>query len=53
MYAPEHAHHLARVIPGARSTAIPGMGHALPAAILPDLAAAILAHTAEVEREAA
>ena len=53
VYAPEHAHHLARVIPGARSTAIPGMGHALPAAILPDLAAAILAHTAEVEREAA
>jgi len=40
-----HANHLERVIPGARRVVVPRMGHALPAAVLPDLAAAILSHT--------
>lgn len=42
---PPHASHLAGLIGGARLVAIPGMGHALPAAVLPPLAEAILTHT--------
>ncbi|WP_354701750.1 Rhodomycin D methylesterase DauP [Paraconexibacter sp. AEG42_29] len=37
---------LAAAIPGARLVTIPGMGHALPAAVVPPLADAILGHTA-------
>lgn len=46
VYPPPHAEHLASIIPGARLVRIPGMGHALPAPVLPPLADAILAHTA-------
>jgi pimeloyl-ACP methyl ester carboxylesterase len=49
VFPPPHAEHLARTIPTARRVTIPLMGHALPAAILPDLADAILAHTTTVE----
>jgi pimeloyl-ACP methyl ester carboxylesterase len=48
VYPPPHAEHLARVIPSARRATIPRMGHALPDAILPELADAILAHTSAV-----
>jgi pimeloyl-ACP methyl ester carboxylesterase len=46
VYPPPHAEHIERVIPAARRVTISRMGHALPAAILPELAGAILAHTA-------
>jgi pimeloyl-ACP methyl ester carboxylesterase len=46
---PPHAEHLAKAIPTARRVTIPRMAHALPAAILPDLADAILAHTTTAE----
>jgi pimeloyl-ACP methyl ester carboxylesterase len=42
--------HLATTIRGARRVTIDRMGHALPAAILPELAGAILAHTAAAGR---
>jgi pimeloyl-ACP methyl ester carboxylesterase len=45
VFPPPHADHLARAIPTAHLTTIPGMGHALPAAIVPELADAILART--------
>jgi pimeloyl-ACP methyl ester carboxylesterase len=45
VFAPPHAEHLAAVIPTARLVSIPRMGHALPVAIVPALADAILAHT--------
>jgi pimeloyl-ACP methyl ester carboxylesterase len=48
VFAPPHAEHLALVIPTARLVTIPRMGHALPAAVLPALADAILTHTTEV-----
>jgi pimeloyl-ACP methyl ester carboxylesterase len=48
---PPHAAHLAAVIGSARLVTVPGMGHALPAAVLAPLADAILAHTAAVDRE--
>ena len=47
VFAPPSAQHLAAVIPTARLVTIPRMGHALPAAILPALADAILAQTAD------
>jgi pimeloyl-ACP methyl ester carboxylesterase len=46
VYASPHAEHLARVVPGAQLRVIPGMGHALPAPVLPAIADAILARTA-------
>ncbi|MQA98272.1 MAG: alpha/beta fold hydrolase [Streptosporangiales bacterium] len=45
---PPHASYLAGLIPTARLVAIPGMGHALPPAVLPPLAEAILTHTAPI-----
>jgi pimeloyl-ACP methyl ester carboxylesterase len=46
---PPHATYLARTIGGARLVTVPGMGHALPGAVLPSLAEAILAQTAEAD----
>jgi pimeloyl-ACP methyl ester carboxylesterase len=46
---PPHAEHLAKTIPTASRVTIPLMGHALPAAILPNLADVILAHTTTAE----
>ena len=46
---PPHAQHLADTIGGARLVTIPGMGHALPAAVVPRLADEILAHTAAAD----
>ncbi len=43
---PPHAAHLAGTIGSARLVTLRGMGHALPAAVVPALADAILAHTA-------
>ena len=43
---PPHAQYLAGTIGAARLVTIPGMGHALPAAVVPRLAEEILAHTA-------
>jgi pimeloyl-ACP methyl ester carboxylesterase len=45
VFPPPNAEHLARAIPTAQLVTIPRMGHALPAAILPALADAILAQT--------
>jgi pimeloyl-ACP methyl ester carboxylesterase len=42
---PPHAAHLARVIGSARLVTVPGMGHALPAAVVPRLAEVIARHT--------
>ncbi len=42
---PPHAAHLARLIPTARLITVPGMGHALSAAVVGPLGQAILAHT--------
>jgi pimeloyl-ACP methyl ester carboxylesterase len=49
VFPPAHAHRLAEVIPGARLLTVPGMGHALPSAVLEPLALAILTHTAQVD----
>jgi pimeloyl-ACP methyl ester carboxylesterase len=46
---PPHARFLAGSIAGARLVTVPGMGHALAAAVLPALAAEILAHTTAVD----
>ncbi|TRO62214.1 alpha/beta fold hydrolase [Streptomyces sp. IB201691-2A2] len=46
VFPPPHAQHIAQAIRGARLTEIPGMGHALPAGLLPALATAILSATA-------
>ncbi|MGR6964152.1 alpha/beta fold hydrolase [Geodermatophilus sp. URMC 61] len=48
---PPHAEHLAAVIGSARLRTVPGMGHALPAAVVALLADAILSHTAAVDAE--
>jgi pimeloyl-ACP methyl ester carboxylesterase len=48
---PPHAAHLAAVIGTARLVTVPGMGHALPAAVVPPLVDAILAHTSAVDGE--
>jgi pimeloyl-ACP methyl ester carboxylesterase len=53
VFAPPHAEHLAAAIPTARRVTIPRMGHALPAAIVPALADAILAHTTNLSHAAA
>ena len=47
VFPPPNAPHLAALIPAARLVTIPRMGHALPSALIPALADAILAHTAE------
>ncbi|GII87004.1 hydrolase [Sphaerisporangium siamense] len=44
---PGHGAVIAERIPGARLMIVPGMGHTLPPEVHEDLAAAILAHTAE------
>jgi pimeloyl-ACP methyl ester carboxylesterase len=49
VFPPPHAEHLERTIPTARRRTIPQMAHALPTAILPNLADAILAHTTAAE----
>ncbi|MEV5536186.1 alpha/beta hydrolase [Saccharopolyspora shandongensis] len=41
---PPHGRHLAGAIPRARLVEIPGMGHALPGAVLAPLAAEVRAH---------
>ena len=46
---PPHAAHLAAAIGSARLVTVPGMGHALPAAVLEPLAAAVLEHTAAAD----
>lgn len=46
---PPHAAYLADSIGGARLARIPGMGHALPAAVVPQLADLILEHTAAAD----
>lgn len=46
---PPHATHLAAAIRGASLTTIPGMGHALPPAVLAPLAEAILDHVDAVD----
>jgi pimeloyl-ACP methyl ester carboxylesterase len=48
---PPHAAHLADTIGGARLVTIPGMGHALPAAVVPRLAEVILAHTTAADAD--
>ncbi|MBE1593831.1 alpha/beta fold hydrolase [Nonomuraea angiospora] len=42
---PPHAARLARAIPGAALVTVPGLGHALPRAVVPSLAATITTHT--------
>jgi pimeloyl-ACP methyl ester carboxylesterase len=49
VFPPPNAEHLTTTIPTARRVTIPLMGHALPAAILPNLADAILGHTTAAE----
>ncbi|MFI5717658.1 alpha/beta fold hydrolase [Nocardia sp. NPDC051750] len=44
---PGHGAMIAEQIPGARLTIVAGMGHTLPAEVHEELAAAVLAHTAE------
>lgn len=51
VFPPPHAEHLASVIPTARLATVPTMGHALPAAILPALADAIIARTSAGVRQ--
>ncbi len=46
---PPHAAHLAAVIGSARLVTVPGLGHALPAAVVPARAGAIAGHTAAVD----
>ncbi|MGY1842602.1 alpha/beta fold hydrolase [Modestobacter sp. SYSU DS0875] len=46
---PPAARRIAEAIPGAHLVTVPGMGHALPSAVVPPLAAAVLAHTARVD----
>jgi pimeloyl-ACP methyl ester carboxylesterase len=53
VFAPPHAEHLAAAIPTARRVTIPRMGHALPAATVPALADAILAHTTNLSHAGA
>ncbi|MGA4851565.1 alpha/beta fold hydrolase [Streptomyces sp. G5(2025)] len=45
VFPPPHPQHLAQVVAGARLVEIPGMGHALPPAVLGPLTEAILGHT--------
>lgn len=45
VFPPPHPQHLAQCVRGASLVEIPGMGHALPPAVLGPLATAILGHT--------
>ncbi|MFF8790984.1 alpha/beta fold hydrolase [Streptomyces sp. NPDC015125] len=45
VFPPPHPQHLAQCIRGASFVEVPGMGHALPPAVLEPLATAILGHT--------
>ncbi|MFJ8677442.1 alpha/beta fold hydrolase [Streptomyces sp. NPDC093589] len=45
VFPPPHPQHLAQAVGNARVVEIPGMGHALPPAVLGPLTAAILTHT--------
>lgn len=49
VFPPAHARHMSQVIGNSRIVEIPAMGHALPLAVLPRLADAILAHTAQAD----
>lgn len=51
-YPPPNAEHLERVIGSARRVVVPGMGHALPGAVLGPFADALLAHLDAVDAEA-
>ncbi|MEW1957168.1 alpha/beta fold hydrolase [Kineococcus sp. NPDC059986] len=48
-YPPPTAQHLAAAVPGARLVRVPGMGHALPAAVLAPLADAVEEHLDAVD----
>lgn len=48
VFPPPNAAHVAGLVPGARLVMIPRLGHALPSALMPQLADAILAHTTAV-----
>ncbi|MEU5209813.1 alpha/beta fold hydrolase [Streptomyces sp. NPDC020742] len=48
VFPPPHPQHLAQCVNGARVVEIPGMGHALPPAVLKPLAHAVLAHTGAI-----
>ncbi|WP_329181522.1 alpha/beta fold hydrolase [Streptomyces decoyicus] len=48
VFPPPHPQHLAQCVRGASVVEIPGMGHALPPAVLEPLATAVLAHTGAV-----
>ncbi|MGX7762915.1 alpha/beta fold hydrolase [Streptomyces angustmyceticus] len=48
VFPPPHPQHLAQCVRGASLVEIPGMGHALPPAVLEPLATAILRHTGAV-----
>ncbi|GAA0529806.1 hydrolase [Saccharopolyspora subtropica] len=50
---PPHGQHLAELIPGARCTAIPGLGHALPSALHQPIITAITDHIGRFERSTA
>lgn len=50
---PPHAAHLARQIPGAELVTVPGMGHALPSAVLPQLTRTLLDFCTEADSRTA
>ncbi|WP_380169727.1 alpha/beta fold hydrolase [Jannaschia sp. R86511] len=47
---PPHGRHLAGLIPSATLVSVPGMGHALPGSVVPELVAAVTHHTLSVDR---
>ncbi|GAY08180.1 alpha/beta fold hydrolase [Pseudonocardia sp. N23] len=47
---PPHGEHLAAAIGGATLVTVPGLGHALPVAVVPELAEVLLVHTGAVGR---
>ncbi|WP_405785723.1 alpha/beta fold hydrolase [Streptomyces sp. NBC_01367] len=49
VFPPAHARHMSQVIGNSRIVEVPAMGHALPLAVLPQLADAILTHTAQAD----
>ncbi|WP_327380545.1 alpha/beta fold hydrolase [Streptomyces sp. NBC_01207] len=49
VFPPAHARHMSQVIGNSRIVEVPAMGHALPLAVLPRLADAILTHTAQAD----
>jgi pimeloyl-ACP methyl ester carboxylesterase len=46
LIAPSGGEHTAELIPGARLMLVPDMGHDLPLPLIPEICAAVLAHTA-------